>query len=437
MRIKPTLLALCTGVALGAFGSMAPSVSADGQPRVELPLEELRVFSEVYTRIKRDYVEDVDDKTLLENAVRGMLAGLDPHSTYLDNAQYQDLQASTSGAFGGLGIEVGQENGLVKVIAPIDDTPAANAGIKAGDLILRLDNRPVKDMTLSEAVKLMRGEPGSNIVLTILREGQSEPFDVTITRAIVQVKSVKSRMLDDGLGYVRISQFQARTGEDLVKAVENLKKEAGGSLRGLVLDLRNNPGGVLSASVAVADAFLSEGKIVYTDGRRDKSENVWYATPPDVIDGAPMVVLVNSGSASASEIVAGALQDHGRAVIMGQRTFGKGSVQTILPLKDGGAVKITTARYYTPSGRSIQAEGIVPDIEIQPYKLAKADDESVRRVREADLKGHLSNPGKGSGASSATPSAAAADLSEDYALLEATNLLRGLAIVSGRRAKQG
>jgi len=434
MRFKPTLLALCTGVSLGFLGSMAPSVSADGQQRVELPLEELRTFSEVYTRIKRDYVENVDDKTLLENAVRGMLAGLDPHSTYLDTAQYQDLQASTSGAFGGLGIEVGQEDGFVKVVAPIDDTPAAAAGIKAGDLILRLDNRPVKGMTLNEAVKLMRGEPGSDIVLTILREGEDEPFNITLTRAVVQVKSVKSRMLDDGIGYVRISQFQSRTGEDLVKAVNSLKKEAGGALRGLVLDLRNNPGGVLNAGVAVADAFLREGKIVYTDGRKEKAENVWYATPDDVIDDAPMVVLVNPGSASASEIVAGALQDHGRAVIMGQQTFGKGSVQTILPLKDGGAVKITTARYYTPSGRSIQAEGIVPDVEIKPYKLAKLDEPKTERVREADLKGHLRNPTKAE-REAAAAAASRADLGDDYALIEATNLLRGLAIINSRTKK--
>jgi carboxyl-terminal processing protease len=432
MRIKPTVLALCAGASLGFMGSIAPTVSADGQQQMELPLEELRAFSEVYSRIKRDYVEDVDDKTLLQHAVRGMLQGLDPHSNFLDVAQYGDLQASTHGEFGGLGIEVGTEDGFIKVISPIDDTPAAQAGVEAGDLILRLDDRPVKGMPLSDAVKIMRGEPGTNIVLTILRDGQKEPFNLTLTRAIVQVKSVKSRMLDNGLGYVRVSQFQSRSGDDVIAAVNNLKAEAGGKLKGLVLDLRNNPGGVLTSAVTMSDAFLREGKIVYTDGRR-KGEHTWHANPDDVLEDAPMVVLVNAGSASASEIVAGALQDNGRAVIMGNQTFGKGSVQTILPLKDGGAVKLTTARYYTPSGRSIQAQGITPDVELQPYKLAKAEEPKVNRLREADLKGHLNNPT----VKDQLPGQAGtkADLGDDYALSAAVNMLRGLAIVSNRTSK--
>lgn len=432
MRIKSTLLTLCFGVSLGIFGAFSPAVSADADQRAELPLEELRAFSEAYARIKRDYVDQVDDKSLIENAVRGMLAGLDPHSTYLDVAQYQDLQTSTNGEFGGLGIEVGTEDGLIKVIAPIDDTPAAEAGLQAGDLILRLDDRPVKGMELSEAVKLMRGAPGTNIDLTILRAGKGEPFNVTLTRAIVQVKSVRSHMIDDNLGYVRISQFQSRTGKDLAAALEALKQEAGGSLSGLVLDLRNNPGGVLNAAVQVADAFLREGKIVYTDGRRENLQSDWTATPDDLLDDAPMVVLVNSGSASASEIVAGALQDHGRAIIMGSTTFGKGSVQTIMPLKEGGAVKMTTARYFTPAGRSIQAEGIKPDVELGAYTLAKVDSAPTNRLREVDLKGHLSNPNS----KIETPADAAAntlrDLSDDYALTEAVTLLRGLAIVNSR-----
>jgi carboxyl-terminal processing protease len=435
MRFKPTLLALCTGVSLGFFGSVAPVVSADGEQRAELPLDQLRAFSEAYARIKRDYVEQVDDKTLIENAVRGMLTGLDPHSSYLDVAQYQDLQASTNGEFGGLGIEVGTQDGFVKVIAPIDDTPAAKAGLRAGDLILRLDGRPMKGVALSDAVKIMRGEPGTNIEMTVLRDGQDEPFNVVLTRAVVQVKSVKSRIIDDGLGYVRISQFQSRTGDDLAAAVKSLKKESGGKLKGLVLDLRNNPGGVLNAAVQVSDAFLRDGKIVYTDGRREKLQTNWFATPDDLLDDAPMVVLVNSGSASASEIVAGALQDHGRAIIMGGQTFGKGSVQTIMPLKEGGAVKMTTARYFTPAGRSIQAEGIKPDVQLAAYKLTKAEEPKVERLREADLKGHLSNPD----AKIETPDDAAEvafDPSDDYALTEAVNLLRGLAIVASR-TKQG
>jgi carboxyl-terminal processing protease len=435
MRFKPTLLALCTGVSLGFLGSMAPTVSADAEQRAELPLEELRTFSEVYARIKRDYVEQVDDKTLIENAVRGMLTGLDPHSSYMDVAQYQELQASTNGEFGGLGIEVGTQDGFVKVIAPIDDTPAAKAGLQAGDLILRLDGRPVKGMALNDAVKIMRGDPGTNIVLTVLREGQDEPFNVTLTRAVVQVKSVKTRLLDDGLGYVRLSQFQSRTGEDLVAAVEALKAEGGGSLKGLVLDLRNNPGGVLNAAVKVSDAFLREGRIVYTDGRREKLQTNWFATPDDILDDAPIVVLVNAGSASASEIVAGALQDHHRAIIMGAQTFGKGSVQTIMPLKEGGAVKITTSRYYTPGGRSIQAEGIKPDVTLAAYKLTKIDDPKVERLREVDLKGHLNNP-KAKIELPGDAAKAESDLTEDYALTEAVNLLRGLAIVN-RRSKQG
>lgn len=432
MRMKSIILTLCFSVSLGVFGALAPAVAAETEQRAELPLEELRAFSEAYARIKRDYVDQVDDKSLIENAVRGMLAGLDPHSTYLDVAQYQDLQTSTSGEFGGLGIEVGTEDGLIKVIAPIDDTPAAQAGLQAGDLILRLDDRPVKGMELSEAVKLMRGAPGTNIDLTILRAGKGEPFNITLTRAVVQVKSVRGHLIDDQLGYIRISQFQSRTGKDLETMVKALKQEAGGSLSGLVLDLRNNPGGVLNAAVQVTDAFLREGKIVYTDGRRESLQSNWVATPEDLLDDAPMVVLVNSGSASASEIVAGALQDHGRAIIMGSPTFGKGSVQTIMPLKEGGAVKMTTARYYTPSGRSIQAEGIKPDIELGSYTLAKVDASQGNRLREVDLKGHLSNPNS----KIETPAEAAAnqprDLSDDYALSEAVNLLRALAIVNSR-----
>ena len=357
MKVKTqNYLLLLTGLVLGVLVSIGHGVFAEREAtRATLPVEELRTFSDVFGRIKNDYVESVEDKELLENAIRGMLTGLDPHSSYLDVDQFKELQVGTTGQFGGLGIEVGMEDGFVKVIAPIDDTPAKRAGVEAGDLIIRLDDTPVKGMSLNDAVKVMRGKPGTDIVLTIVREGMDKPLQITITRDIIKVKSVKSRMLEPGLGYLRVSQFQSKTADYLDDAVAKLKKESGGSLNGLILDLRNNPGGVLNGAVAVSDAFLSKGLIVYTEGRIADSSLRFNATPDDVLDGAPMVVLVNQGSASASEIVAGALQDHKRAIIMGAQTFGKGSVQTILPLSGGTALKLTTARYYTPSGRSIQA----------------------------------------------------------------------------------
>ena len=353
-------------------------------------MEELRTFSDVFGRIKNDYVEDVEDSEMLNNAIRGMLSGLDPHSSYLDQEQFKELQVGTSGQFGGLGIEVGMEDGFVKVIAPIDDTPAQRAGIEAGDLIIRLDDTPVKGLTLNDAVKIMRGKPGTVLKLTVVREGVDQPLKIDIKRAIIKVKSVKSRMLEDGFGYVRISQFQSKTAENMVDAIEALKKESNGALKGLVLDLRNNPGGVLNGAVAVSDAFLKKGLIVYTEGRVSDSKLRFNATPDDILDTAPMVILVNQGSASASEIVSGALQDHHRAIVVGTPTFGKGSVQTILPLSNGTAVKLTTARYYTPSGRSIQAEGIKPDIELDQVRVS-AVERSIDPVKEADLSGHLSN----------------------------------------------
>ncbi|MCB1801513.1 MAG: S41 family peptidase, partial [Gammaproteobacteria bacterium] len=300
------------------------------EPESGLPLEELRVFAEVFGRIKNDYVESVDDRKLLKYAIEGMLSGLDPHSAYLDEDDYRDLRVGTSGEFGGLGIEVGMENGFVKVIAPIDDTPAQRAGVLAGDLIIRLDDKPVKGMSLDDAVKQMRGKPGTEVRLTIVRDGTDKPVVITVVRDVIKTVSVKHRMLDPGFGYVRLSQFQARTPEDMLNGIGGLKRKAGGTLKGLVLDLRNNPGGVLNAAVAVSDAFLTNGTIVYTEGRVRDSQLKFKAAPDDVLEGAPIVVLVNEGSASASEIVAGALQDHKRAVIMGQQTFGKGSVQTIV-----------------------------------------------------------------------------------------------------------
>jgi carboxyl-terminal processing protease len=444
-------MVLAIGLVLGVSLAVGPYVLAEKDDSgADLPLEELRVFTDVLERIKKDYVETVDDKELLESAVRGMLAGLDPHSAYLDVDAFKELQVGTSGEFGGLGIEVGMEDGFVKVISPIDDTPAQRAGIEAGDLIIRLDDKPVKGLTLSEAVKIMRGKKGSPIVLTIIREGEDRPLTIEVVRDTIQVTSVRERILEDGFGYVRISQFQSKTFRSLSEAISELKKKSGDSLRGLVLDLRNNPGGVLNGAVEVSDAFLNKGLVVYTEGRDTQSKLRFSATPGDLIDGAPMVVLVNGGSASASEIVAGALQDHHRAVIMGERTFGKGSVQTILPLNNGSAIKLTTARYYTPSGRSIQAEGVEPDIVLERLKLESLEAPTVSALSEASLSRHLSNGDGESGSDEensdgADDSAAEAPTEEksvplaqrDYALYEALNLLKGMALMSATAGRDG
>jgi carboxyl-terminal processing protease len=436
---------ITSGVILGVtlvFGQMVFAEKEAVKP--DLPLEDLRTFSEIFGRIKSSYVEPVEDKQLLENAIRGMLSGLDPHSTYLDLDEFQELREGTSGQFGGLGIEVSMEDGFVKVVAPIDDTPAAKAGIKAGDLIIRLDDTPVKGMTLNDAVDIMRGEPGSKLLLTIIREGVDKPLKVELTRAIIRVKSVKSRMLEPGYGYVRITTFQSRTGAGLREAISDLKKESDGKLNGLVLDLRNNPGGVLEAAVDVSDAFITKGMIVYTEGRIADSDQKFHATPDDLLKGAPLIVLVNGGSASASEIVAGALQDQKRAIILGGKTFGKGSVQTVMPLTNDTAVKMTTARYYTPSGRSIQAEGIVPDIEINGIRVAEVEESEFTPLRERDLAHHLDN---GNGEETDDHSTneenteAAPDSNEepvqeqplevtDYMLSQALNLLKGMTILN-------
>ena len=435
MKLKSqNLLLILTGTILGISVSIGHGVFAERDAAsTTLPVEELRTFSDVFGRIKNDYVETVDDRELLENAIRGMLTGLDPHSSYLDREQFKELQVGTTGEFGGLGIEVGMEDGFVKVIAPIDDTPAQRAGVQAGDLIIRLDDTPVKGMRLNDAVKVMRGKPGSDIMLTIVREGLEAPLKITVTRAIITVKSVKSRTLEKGFGYLRISQFQSKTADNMLQAINELKKENGGSLKGLVLDLRNNPGGVLNGAVAVSDAFLRKGMIVYTEGRVTDSSMRFNATPDDVMNDAPVVVLVNQGSASASEIVAGALQDHHRAIIMGSATFGKGSVQTILPLSNGSAVKLTTARYFTPSGRSIQAEGIVPDIRLEDVSVS-ANENKFDPIKEASLSGHLSN-GNGEEEKKPSKKSASKDKEEqeevslaqrDFHLYEALNMLKGL-----------
>jgi carboxyl-terminal processing protease len=433
-----TALVLVLGIFVGISASITGNVLATkNTDPVGLPLDQLRNFSDIFSRIKSDYVEDVEDKTLLENAIKGMLTGLDPHSTYLNPDEYKELRIGTSGQFGGLGIQVGMEDGFVKVISPIDDTPAFHAGVKAGDLIIRLDDKSVKGMTLNDAVKIMRGKPGSDIELTIVREGEDKPLVIGVTRDIIKVKSVKNRMLDPGYGYVRVSNFQSKTPRDLLQAINDLKEENGNELKGLVLDLRNNPGGVLNAAADVSDLFINKGKLVYTEGRIENSHFEFNAKPGDVLNGAPMVVLINGGSASASEIVAGALQDHNRAVVMGSKSFGKGSVQTIQELRSGGAVKITTARYFTPSGRSIQGEGITPDILLGKFTVTETEKETISRIKESDLGGHISNPDKTDKEiledakavedSDKNKKVLAAD---DYQLHEALVLLKGLTILS-------
>lgn len=433
--LKRDLGLIGAGAVLGVtllFGQMVFADSTSNAP--DLPLDDLRAFSEIFGRIKNNYVEPVEDKVLLQNAIRGMLSGLDPHSTYLDLEEFKNLREGTTGEFGGLGIEVTMEDGFVKVVSPIDDTPAARSGVLAGDIIIRLDDTPVKGLQLREAVDIMRGKPGSKLLLTIIREGEDKPLKIELTRAVIKVKSVKSKLLDPGYGYVRISTFQQRTGTTLNEAIDALKEQSGGELKGLVLDLRNNPGGLLHAAVEVSDSFITKGMIVYTDGRVPDSKQKFTAKPRDVLKGAPIVVLVNGGSASASEIVAGALQDHHRAVILGTKTFGKGSVQTVMPLTDDTAVKMTTARYFTPSGRSIQAEGIVPDIQVKRVTISSAEQGGFEPLREKDLSKHLEN-GNGKDHETKENNVSTKDANKeplavtDYALSEALNLLKGINIL--------
>ncbi|MEP9318810.1 S41 family peptidase [Pseudomonas sp. LABIM340] len=429
-RLTTLALALLLGVgAVQAADAPAASPAANGK-EAPLPLDELRTFAEVLDRVKAAYVEPVDDKTLLENAIKGMLSNLDPHSAYLGPEEFAELQESTSGEFGGLGIEVGSEDGFVKVISPIDDTPAANAGIQPGDLIVKIDGKPTKGQSMNEAVDSMRGKAGSPITLTIVRGG-GKPFDVTLKRAVIKVKSVKSQMLEPGYGYLRITQFQVNTGEETVKALSKLRNDNKGKLKGIVLDLRNNPGGVLQSAVEVADAFLTKGLIVYTKGRIPNSELRFSADPADPSDGVPLVVLINGGSASAAEIVAGALQDQKRAILMGTDSFGKGSVQTVLPLNNDRALKLTTALYYTPNGRSIQAQGITPDIEVERAKVTREKSE-FDGFKEADLQGHLAN-GNGGQDRPTTSGKPPVDRPQDgdYQLSQALSLLKGLSVSRG------
>ena len=412
--------------------SLSQTEEIELEPR--LPLNELRVFAEAFNRISSAYVEEIDDRTLLENAIRGMLSQLDPHSAYLDSESFSDLQETTSGNYGGLGIEIDMENGFVKVIAPMDETPAAKAGIESGDLIVQLDGRPVKGMSLTEAIDTMRGEPGSDIKVMIVKTGQPSPKELTLTREIIKVASVRQRYLEDGYGYLRIAQFQSDTGDEVEKAIIRLKDE--GDLDGLIIDLRNNPGGVLQSAIEVSDVFMNDGLIVYTVGRLNESQLRYSATGTDAISGVPIVVLVNEGTASASEIVAGALQDNGRAIVMGTDTFGKGSIQTILPLNNEKAIKLTTARYFTPSGKSIQAEGIVPDIWVARSKVTPIKS-SPFRLKEKNLPKHLENRSEKTETEPGPEEQPNMDLAiQDYQLNEALTLLKGLHILGTQTARQ-
>ncbi|WP_028303657.1 S41 family peptidase [Oceanospirillum maris] len=431
MSTTRTTLGISLGLLLSltGFNLYADDIEPVEEPAYEeaqaLPLEELRTFGEVFERIKRAYVHDVDDKDLLDDAIRGMISGLDPHSSYLTPEDYSELQESTQGEFGGLGLEVSTENGFIKVITPIDDTPAARADIRPHDLIVKINDTPVKNLPLNKSIELMRGKPDTSIRLTIMRDGVDAPFEVTLKRALIRVTSVKHRMLDKGYGYIRITQFQVHTGEEVVKALAKMHKEADGTLNGIVLDLRNNPGGVLQAAAEVVDAFITQGMIVYTKGRLDNAAMNFHASPSDPSKGAPLIVLINEGSASASEIVSGALQDHKRGIIMGTQSFGKGSVQTILPLGSDRGLKLTTALYYTPSGRSIQAQGITPDIEVKPAHLTPL--EAKLQIKEADLSGHLESGQEDSNGKAQAPQDSLAE--SDYQLFEALSLLKGLHIL--------
>ena len=458
---------LSAGLLGGILISLQFSVMAEKEARTSLPIEELRTLAEVFNAIKIGYVEPIEDKTLINNAISGMLSNLDPHSTYLDVDAYKDLQVSTQGEFGGLGIEVAMEDGLVKVVSPIEDTPADRAGVKTGDLIFKLDDTLVKGMTLSDAVKHMRGKPKTQIKLSILRKGEGKTIELTLTREVIKVQSVKSKLVEAGYGYLRITSFQENTGASLVKHLNELYKP--GPLKGLVLDLRNDPGGLLNAAVGVSAAFLPQKTLVVsTDGRTPDAKHKFFASPEDYVRSSkddyiknlplealkvPMIVLINGGSASASEIVAGALQDHKRAIILGTTSFGKGSVQTVIPLPGGAAIKMTTSRYFTPSGNSIQAKGIAPDILVEE----NANGTSTARLHEADLEKHLdnptdkdasapakgaskapaakpkNNPGKDESEDPSEPPSRELASKKDYQLNQALNLLKGLQIMQSKQ----
>jgi len=460
------LASLATAVAFLAAPALAQNKPADpkaaGGDKSEL-YQQLNLFGDVLERIRRDYVEPVEEKQLIENAINGMLSALDPHSSYMNPKSYKDMQVQTKGEFGGLGIEVTMENGVIKVVSPIDDTPASKAGIMPGDLIFALDGEPVQGLTLQEAVERMRGKVGTPIKVSI-RRGTKDPFDVSLTRETIKVKPVKYRLEGGDIGYIRVTSFTEQTTPGVLDAVEKLKKEAGNKLKGYIIDLRNNPGGLLDQAIAMSDAFLDKGEIVSVKARKNDEVQRWNAKPGDVANGLPIVVLMNGGSASASEIVAGALQDHRRAIVLGTRSFGKGSVQTIMQVTGGGAIRLTTALYFTPSGRSIQKEGIKPDIEVEPAKIESIQQRSS--FREENLRRSITNPndkpvapppppakpeaGKpgdktddkaaGQKAPQATPQTTPSgdpdeppkEQAADYQLLRAADLIRGISLYSGK-----
>ncbi len=417
--------AFAAGVSLGPVQEVvAQAGSADS-------FRQLKLFGDVYERVRAEYVEEVGEQQLIEAAIDGMLTSLDPHSSYLDTEKYRDMQVQTRGEFGGLGIEVTMENGLVKVVSPIDDTPASKAGVQPGDLVTHIDGEAVMGMTLSEAVEKMRGPVDSKIDLRLMRKGREEPFEVSLNRAVIKISPVRARVEGD-VAYVRLTTFNEQTSSEMREKLEEMTGKIGDKLTGIVLDLRNNPGGLLDQAVAVADAYLDKGEIVSTRGRRPDSVQRFNARPGDIAEGVPMVVLINGGSASASEIVAGALQDQRRAIVMGTQSFGKGSVQTIMPLSGNGAIRLTTARYYTPAGTSIQAKGITPDIEVHQANVETLDDDPGRR--EADLRGRLSNEQAADAEPVKTPPEMGEPPAEgdDYQLSRALDLLRGISLFEGR-----
>jgi carboxyl-terminal processing protease len=454
MNMKVFLtLALCFGYAGSALAQ--EDRTAGTQPKSEEQsysetYRQLQLFGDVFERVRAQYVEPVKDKDLIENALNGMLSSLDPHSSYLNEKAFEDMQVSTKGEFGGLGIEVTMENGFVKVVSPIDETPASRAGVKPGDFITHIDAKPVIGLTLNEAVEKMRGKVGSKIVLIVRREGVADPIEIPLIRDVIKIQSVRHRV-EGNAGYIRITTFNQNAESGVLKGIEDIKAKLGNKLTGYVIDLRNDPGGLLDQAIAVSDLFLDKGEIVSTRGRNENDTKRDNATPGDVAAGLPIVVLINSGSASASEIVAGALQDHKRAILLGERSFGKGSVQTVIPVPGHGAIRLTTARYYTPSGRSIQAKGIEPDIVVAP---AKIESYGGQAIHESDLKGALSNPNDkekkaGEGEEAPVPVDPTPENTidndeaekvdgkpsdeevQDYQLMRALDLLNGLSLYSG------
>ena len=431
------LFTVFTTFSLFSVQALAEEETAPNTPTTQrVPMEDVQRFSNAISEIKKYYVKPISDKELFDNAIRGMLNGLDPHSSYLDESDFKELQTATNGEFGGLGLEVTMEDGVVKVVTPLVDTPAFKAGIKAGDYIIKLGPKSVQGLELKDAVELMRGKPGSTIDLTVLRKGQTKPLNFTLVREKIMIKSVKSKLLDNKYGYIRLTQFQVLTDKDMEQSIAQLKQQAGGQLRGLVLDLRNNPGGLLDSAIQVSDAFLDKDKkgnaemIVYTQGRLPGSKFTAMANPGDILDNAPIVVLINNGSASASEIVAGALKDNKRAIILGTRSFGKGSVQTVLPLDNKRGIKLTTALYFTPAGTSIQAKGITPDIVVEEVNVSTEADgkKSFSGFAEADLNGHIINKSEEKAAK--TTSDEQNLIHEDYQLYAALTILKGLAVAN-------